>query len=248
MDARFLAVAGLKGGTGKTALAVNLAAGLALRRRRVLLLDLDPSGSSTYHLGGTTGRTLADALDGRPLADCAHPVEGIPGLLLAPSDPHLAAWDRKPERFPVDLVRTLAGLPAGIDLVLLDCPPSVGALVRGALAVLPGGAVLAPVQARGADLLGFAALCRLVEEIADQNPALHLAGIVPTMVRKNKLAEEVVEALRRQHGRLVLPGIRDAVAVARAFLDRRPVQLTAPRSAVAGDFATLTTKILTLTR
>ncbi len=59
----------------------------------------------------------------------------------------LAAWDRRPERFPVDLAsRVLGAIPDGLDFVLLDLPPSAGAIVRGTLAVLRGGAVLAPVQ------------------------------------------------------------------------------------------------------
>lgn len=246
---RFLAVAHLKGGSGATTVAVNIAAGFALSRHPTLLLDLDPVAAATYHLlAERPERTLADVLDGRArLADVIHGHEKIPGLYIAPADSRLSGWDRKPERFPVELARrVLAELPAGLEHVLLDLPPSAGAIVRGTLAVLPGGAVLAPVQARGLDLVGFSDLLGLLEELRDQNQDLHLAGIVPTRVNRTKLAADVLDALRAEHGRLVLPAIREAVAVARAPIERRPIQLSAPRSPVAQDFAALTKTVLRL--
>ena len=124
----FLALAHLKGGTGATSCAVNLAAGLALHRRRVLLLDLDPVAAATFHLTESPPeRGIAEALEGRPVADLVRETF-VPGLSLLPGSSRLNGWDRKPERFRLDLSRALAGIPAGLDFVLLDLPPSAGAI------------------------------------------------------------------------------------------------------------------------
>lgn len=244
---RFLAVAHLKGGSGATTVAVNLAAGLALKRRAVVLVDLDPIAAATFHLRAEPPpRGLAECLEGRArlpevLADTA-----VAGLRLVGAARELAAWDRRPERFPVELARVLAEVPAGVADVVLDLPPSAGAIVRGALAVLPGGRVLATVQTRALDLVGFSDLVRLVAELAEQNPALHLAGVVPVRVNHTALSAEVLDALRHEHGRRVLPAIRESTAVARAPLRHVPLQLAAPRAPAAEDFSALARAVLNL--
>lgn len=237
---RYFAVAHLKGGSGASTVAVNLAAGLALRKRTVVLLDLDPIAAATFHLlPEPAGRTLADCLEGRATLPDVLTETAVPRLRLAGASQALAAWDRKPERFPVDFARVLGQMPKDVEDVVLDLPPSAGAIVRGALAVLPGGRVLAPVQTRALDLVGFSDLVRLVDELHEQNAALHLAGIVPVRTNRTALSGEVLEALRQSYGRRVLPGIRDSAAAARAPLRHMPLQLTAPQSPAAQDFAAL---------
>lgn len=249
MRPRFLAIAHLKGGSGGTTLAVNLAAGLASKKHPTLLLDLDPIAAATWSLvppDRAIDRTIADALDNRADLAAVLVETGVERLRLAPASAGLAAWDRKPERLPVELARVLAQVPAGVDYVLLDLPPSAGAIVRGALAVLPGGRVLAPVQSRALDLVGFSDLVRLVESLAEQNPDLHLAGVVPMRQNRTALSADVIDALTATHGRRVLPGIRDAVAVAAAPLRHLPVLLTAPKSAAASDIRALVRAVLAL--
>ena len=242
---RFLAVAHLKGGSGATTVAVNLAAGLALKRRTVLLVDCDPIGAATFHLRAEPPpRGLAECLEGRARLPEVLTDTAVPGLRLVGAARELVAWDRKPERFPVDLARVLAEVPAGVDEVVLDLPPSAGAIVRGVLAVLPGGRVLAAVQTRALDLVGFTDLVRLIGELAEQNRALHLAGVVPVRVNRTALSAEVLDALRQEHGRRVLPGIRESTAVARAPLRHVPLQLAAPSAPAAEDFAALVRAVL----
>jgi chromosome partitioning protein len=237
---RYVASAGLKGGSGKSTLAVNLAAGLALKGRRVVVLDLDPTGAATWSLlAESPERSIVAALDGRARLSAVLAETGIDGLRVAPASRDLEAWNRRPERFPVDLARALGDMPAGTDYVVVDLPPMAGAIVRGALAVLPRVAVLAPVQTRGLDLLGFGELVRLLEDMGEQNAGLELWGIVPMRTNRGALSADVVEALRQSHGGRVLPGIRDAAAVARAPLSHRPVAVAAPKSGAAEDFAAL---------
>jgi len=242
---RFLAIAHLKGGSGATTLAVNLAAGLALKGKRVALLDLDPVAASTFYLvAGESGRTITDVLEGRARLADVLTTTAAEGLTMAPASRALSAWDRKPERFPVDFARALETLPPALDYVLLDLPPSAGAIVRGTLAVLPGGRVLAPVQVRALDLVGFGELVGLIEDLREQNPALHLAGVVPVRVNRTRLAGEVLDALRQAHPGRVLPGIRESAAVARSPLARKPLALSVPSTPAAEDFAALTRAVL----
>lgn len=245
----YFAVAHLKGGTGATTVAVNLAAGLALKKRRTVLLDLDPIAAATFHLATEPPRyTVADCLERRvPVAE-ALVSTGVPNLSLLPGGRALASWDRKPERFPVDLSRVLEELPAETESVVIDLPPSENAIVRGALAVLPGGRVLAPVQTRALDLVGFSDLVQLLEEMREQNENLHLAGVIPVRLDKRALSAEVLEALQQQHGDRVLPGIRESAAVARAPLRHLPVQLTAPHSPGAQDFEQLARRLSDVAR
>lgn len=242
-EPRFLALAGVKGGAGKTSVAVNVAACWASPRRRVLLADLDPAAAATAHLlEEPPAATVADALEGAPLARCI--VEtAVRGLDLLPGDPRLTAQDRRRERFPVDLARVMGGVPAGVDAVILDLPPGAGVIVRGALAVLPAR-IVAPVSIGGLDLLGFADLLRLLEDLREQNPALELAGIVPNRLSRTRLAEEILEALRAEHGGKVLPGIRQSVAVAEAALERKPLILARPRAPATEDFRALTRSLV----
>lgn len=244
---RFLAFAHLKGGSGATSTAVNLGAALALRGRPVLILDLDPIAAATFHLlADTPGLTLSDVLDGRAALSEVIAETAVPGLTVAPASQGLTAWDRKPERFPVELVaRVLGRLPEGLAYVFADLPPSAGAIVRGALAVLPGAGVIAAVQTRALDLVGFSDLVRLVEEMqGERAPGLTLAGIVPVRLNRTALSADVLDALKRQHGRTVLPGIPDSAAVARAPLAHKPVLLTAPKSPASEAFNDLARAIV----
>ena len=246
-DPLFLAVAGLKGGCGKTSVAVNLGCGLALRGRAVVLLDLDPLAAATFHLrADPPTSTLAEALDGRPALGRVLADTSVPGLRLAAASQALVAWDRRPERSALELARVFSETPEGTDVVLLDLPPSAGALTRGALAVLPEGRVLAPTQPFPLDLVGLADLLALLEEMRDQNAELPLAGVVPTRTNRSALSGEVLEAMRREHGERLLPGIRDSVRVARAPLRHEPVQVSSPRSTAAADVAALTQAVLGL--
>jgi chromosome partitioning protein len=237
---RFLAVAHLKGGSGATTATVNLAAELAARRLRVLLIDCDPVAASTFYLLAETPQlTLADVLDGRAAIADVILETPQPRLAIVPSGPDLAGWDRRPERFPEALARALGAVPPGVSVALLDLPPSAGAIVRGALSVVPGGAILAPVQARALDLVGFNDLVALVEELRERNPELHLAGVIPTRTNKSALCRDVLDALRQAHRGIVLPGIRDSGAVVRSPLRRLPLRLAYPRASAGEDFRAL---------
>lgn len=218
-----LAVANLKGGTGKTTCAVNLAAALARRGRRVLLLDFDPQGSaSSWLVGGDDGAAMVAALKARDLAGLPVPV--AERLDLAPTGAALAVGGAAilgGEPLPTVLAETLAGSSLPYDFVMIDCPPSAGPLVYNALAASTG--VVVPVEASNLALHGLAQFEALVRSLARVAPALRVVGVEPARVGRTAHARAVLAALGTTYGPLLLPEIPDAVALRDAELYRRSI-------------------------
>ena len=146
---RVVAVANQKGGVGKTTTAVNLAAAMAERGYRVLLLDLDPQGNASTAVGlnsADRGQGIYQVLSG----DCglAEAIVGtaVPGLFLLPSTQDLAAAEIEFSSLPKREYRLKEILTqvsdvaadAGLDLVLIDCPPALGLLTVNALTAADG--------------------------------------------------------------------------------------------------------------
>ena len=240
---RYLAAFRIKGGSGTTTLCVNLAGGLVKRHRmRVLVVDLDPAAAASWWLARETpAHGAVDVLAGRmSLADAIVPT-GAPRLDLLAGAGALAELDRRPQVAQAALAALIEQTrTVPHDVVLFDTAPTRGALLSGLLEVLPPShsSLLLPVRARALDLAGFATALELVRE--DGPP---LMGIVPT-VRKDALARDVLLALHEGHGRLVLPEVRESVAVARAPLQHLPVQWTAPHAAAIEDWDRLCRVVL----
>lgn len=246
---KIIALAHAKGGSGASTVAVNLAAGIALAGKKTLLVDLDAVNVSSWALATTPpAQTLAEAFDfRRPYGPGLFSPSPVEGLEVVTGGDGMRAWDSRPERFAIELDRFFSHLRAW-DIVLVDLPGTLQAITRGSLATLPGGRVLAPVCTRPADMVGFSVLQNIVRELRDQNSALKLIGIVPNLHNRTRLAAEVLEALRQAHGKKVLPAIRNSIVAAEALLDHKPIQMYAPESGVAKDFAALTDAVLTLCR
>jgi chromosome partitioning protein len=169
---RTLAIANAKGGTGKTTLAVHLAAGLARQGRRVVLVDLDPQGSaSTWLLGidHDVGAGTAEALVAKRIGpDHVHLVPGYEGLVILPATAALEVAKDTISSRPLahlTLRRALRDIAPSYDYAILDCPPAIGFLTVGALCA--ADAVLAPVLAAYLSLAGLRRLGELVGEVRD---------------------------------------------------------------------------------
>ena len=201
---KILAVANQKGGVGKTTTSVNLAAGLAARGRRVLLIDLDPQGNATSALaaGVENPPTLNGPLTGTSeIGSCVTPTR-LPELSLIAANLDLAGLEIEVARMDDHLQQLRRALQPlretdTFDFAILDCPPSLGILMTNALAA--ADQLLVPVQCEYYALEGLGKLMFVMGQIRDSgaNPGLTLSGLLMTMFdRRTNLAEAVVKDVR----------------------------------------------------
>ncbi len=204
---RVIAVVNQKGGVGKTTTAVNLAACLAASERATLLVDLDPQGNASSAFGVTDPeRQIYDALIGDcVMKETVHPT-ALSHLHLVPAGPDLvgaeielvSAMSRERR-----LSAALADLRESYEVVVVDCPPSLGLLTLNALTA--ADTILIPMQCEYYALEGLARLMDTVNLVQQHlNPDLALQGIVLTMVdMRNNLSRQVEAEVRSHFGQKV---------------------------------------------
>jgi chromosome partitioning protein len=214
---RIVTVANQKGGVGKTTTTVNVAAAMARAGLRVLVLDMDPQGNastalSIEHTSGTPG--IYDVLiDGLPLVDAVQECPQVPGLLCAPATIDLAGAEielvplvARENRLRRALSAYLDERPADepIDLVLIDCPPSLGLLTVNAF--VAAREVLIPIQCEYYALEGLSQLLKNVELIQlHLNADLQVSTILLTMFdARTRLSADVAGQVREHFGPRVL--------------------------------------------
>jgi len=205
-----VAVVNQKGGVGKTTTAINLAAALAEVGHPTLLVDLDPQANSTSGLGLDPARArlnIYHMLTGEAtVAEVVQPT-GMTGLSLIPSHIDLAGAEIElagmTEREGL-LRQALASTPAGVEIVLLDCPPSLGLLTLNAL--VAATSMLIPTQCEYFALEGLRHLMYTHQLVRSRlNPKLAIAGILMTQFdARTTLAWDVLNAVRRSHPHHIL--------------------------------------------
>ncbi len=242
--AKIIAISNRKGGTGKTTVAVNLAAELAALGRRVLLVDLDSQGHCAAGLGVKVDKGAPTAhdifLDPQASLNAAARRTNDPNLALAPADQLFehGSGPRDERRLALALARE--DIAADFDLVILDTPPSLDHLLLNALTAAHW--VLVPYVPHPLSLEGMRQLMRVLFKVmSGANPHLKILGLLPTMaaehIRQHRL---VTGEVSRQFGApRVLAGIRNDIRLAEAFGAGKPIRRYAPKCRGAEDFAAL---------
>lgn len=248
-----VAIVNQKGGVGKSTTAINLAAYLADKGEKILVVDMDPQGNATSGLGVSVspesdGCMYDVLLEGRALQDVALET-GVPGLHLAPATINLVGAE-------VELVSSLARefklkralekLPdEAYDRVLLDCPPSLDLLTLNALTA--ADEVLIPMQCEYYALEGVTQLMQSIRMVREElNPALRVGGVLLTMYDpRTNLSRQVAEEVRSFFGDSVFHTIVPRnVRLSEAPSFGLPIALYAPRSTGAEAYEAVAEEVM----
>jgi chromosome partitioning protein len=207
---KIIAVANQKGGVAKTTTSVNLAACLAVRGVRVLLIDIDPQANATSALGlePIDQHSIYGPLLGlEEIKNTIVPTR-LPHLWLIPGDIHLAGAEIEVARAENHLTRLRSALEplrqdSTFDVVLLDCPPSLGILMTNALAA--ADELLVPIQCEYFALEGLSKIVQIIQQVRDcgANPDLKIGGILMTMFMRNNLAQQVISEVQTHFGDVI---------------------------------------------
>ena len=202
MDKKIISIINQKGGVGKTTTVINLAAGLSMKEKKVLVIDLDPQGNATTGLGlsntENSENTIYSVLNGNKKISEVIQKTKFEKLNLVSSNVDLSGLEvetagdsRRAFKLKDELALILNDSETSYDYILIDCPPSLSLLTI--MALVASDALVVPLQTEFFALEGLTQLMKTIERIkSNLNPSLEIRGILLTMYdKRNKLSSQV---------------------------------------------------------
>ena len=202
MEKKIISVINQKGGVGKTTTVINLAAGLSMKGKKVLVIDLDPQGNATTGLGlsnsESSDATIYSVLNGKKKISEVIQETSFANLNLITSNVNLSGIEvetagdsRRAFKLKEELKLILNDSGASYNYILIDCPPSLSLLTI--MALVGSDALVVPLLTEFFALEGLTQLMKTIERIkSNLNPSLDIRGILLTMFdKRNKLSSQV---------------------------------------------------------
>ena len=248
---RIIVIANQKGGVGKTTTAINLSAYIAIKKKRVLLIDMDPQGNAS---GGfdidpsSVTKTVYDVMLGEASIEDAIISNVRPKLSIVPSDVNLAAAEIQLSDVADKnhiLKKELRKIRDKYDYIIMDCPPSLNILTINAMCA--ADSVIVPLQCEYYALEGLAQLMQTVSLIQErENDRLRIEGIVFTMYDgRTNLATQVVENVTQNTDKKIYKCIIPRnVRLAEAPSYGMPITEYDPKSSGAKAYEKLASKVI----
>lgn len=236
---QIVAVAVIKGGTGKTTTAAALAQAATAAGKKVLAIDLDPQANLSFFIGADQNRPGSyDLLNG---GDPAELIQQTPqGMDAITGSPDLAT-ERTTPGSANRLREALEPIKRNYDLIILDTPPQMGELTFNALQAAT--ALLIPLETDSSSLQGLYQITDIAHQMQRSNPALTVAGVILTRYdsrpRLNRYLRDTIAAQAQEAGAPFLMGIRPGIAIREAQALQRSLYEYAPNSNPAQDYKTL---------
>ena len=207
MDKKIISIINQKGGVGKTTTVINLAAGLTMRGKKILVIDLDPQGNATTGFGLSNTEnpdlTIYSVLNGNKKVSEVVRQTKFNNLDLVTSNVDLSGLEvetagdsRRAFKLKDELDPILNDSGASYDYILIDCPPSLSLLTI--MALVASEELVVPLQTEFFALEGLTQLMKTIQRIkSNLNPSLNIRGILLTMYdKRNKLSGEVEQEAR----------------------------------------------------